>query len=375
MHNQELQDKLDHHLAFLAQDKDNISLLIEISDLYQELNDINTAQTYLDKANSINREACLGHQGLLYLNQGLLDQAKTCFNEALTYGDSPALRYNLGFCHFMTYEFENAWAVLSPILDGEHFADAELLMARILQRQDALDDAIHLVENILTHNPNDVEALGLLSLLYFDLNEDTLAKQTAQKALAINPEVYDARLVDILTRLMTQETTIEEIEDLLQINPQDSRLWFALGTTYMTQGNLESAKMTLQKAIELFPGFYDCLISLAWCQLLSNQIDEAQTAYQNAANLVEELADAWGGLALVYALKEDFIKAEQLIDKANALNFGCFLTEIAESICFNHTTPQKAKEHLIKALKSPDVPISEKLAFVMEDIQNQEQLH
>lgn len=375
MSNQQLQDKLSRHLSFLAQDENNLTLLVEISDLYLELNNMESAQTYIEKATAINREACLGHQGLIYLNQGKCSQAIECFLEAINYVDTPALRYNLGFSYFITFDFEKAWEILSPILEGEHYPEAELLMARILHRQDSMEESISLVEHILEHNPNDAEALGFLALLYFDLNEEELAKQTSIQALVFNPENYDAKLVNMLARLMTQETTIEEIKELLQINPQDSRLWFALGSTYMTQGDLKAAENTFQKAIEIYPSFYDCYIALAWCHLLNDCISDAHETYQNAVELVDSLAEGWGGLALVYVLNEDYIKAKQLINKANDLNPGCFLTEIAESIYYNHLNPKKAKKHLVKALKNTEIPISEKLAFFIEDIQGQQQLH
>ena len=372
---QQLQDKINRHLSFLAQDEKNITLLVEISDLYIELNDLEKAQIYLDRASVINREACLGHQGLLCLNQGKVAQAKEYFIEALSLVDTPALRYNLGFTHFLSFDFEKAWEVLSPILEGDHYPEAELLMARILHRQDSIEESISLVEYILEQTPDDAEALGFLSLLYFDINEEELAKETSINALKLNPENYDAKLVNMLTRLITQETTIEEIEALLQINPQDCRLWFALGSTYMTQGNLDLAEITLEKAIAMYPEFYDCYTALAWCQLLNDKINEAHETYQNAVELVEDLADAWGGLALVYVLTEDFLKAEQLINKANELNPGCFLTEIAESIFFNHKNPKKAKEHLVTALNNSKIPLSEKLAFFIEEIQGQQQVH
>lgn len=375
MSNQQLQDKLNNHLLFIAQDEHNLTLLVEISNLYLELDDLESAQKYLDKANTINRESCLGHQGLIYLNQGKFTQARECFLEALSHIDTPALRYNLGFTHYITFDFEKAWEVLCPILEGEHYPEAELLMSRILHRQDSIDESIGLVEDILEHNPNDAEALGFLSLLYFDLNEEELAKQTSLRALNLNPENYDAKLVNIMIRLMTQETTIEEIEALLQINPQDSRLWFALGNTYMTQGDLDSAEATLRKAVAIYPQFYDCHISLGWCQLLNNHINAAHETYQSAAKLVEELADAWGGLALVYVLNEDFLQAEHFIKKAHELNPDCFLTEIAEAIYFNHKNPTKAKKHLVKALKNSGVPISEKLAFFIEEIQSGQRVH
>ncbi|KTD64961.1 tetratricopeptide repeat protein [Legionella shakespearei] len=375
MNNQTVQDKLTRHLSFLEQDQTNLNLLVEISDLYLELDDIESAQNYLDKATVIDREACLAQQGLLYLNQGQFTQAQECFSEALTHEDTPALRYNLGITYFINYELEEAWETLSPLLDGDHHPDAELLMARILHRQGSLEEAISLVENVLEHNADDTDALGLHSLLYFDLNEEELAAQSSARALELNPENYDARLVSIMLRLMTMETTVEEIEELLQINPHDSRLWFALGNTYMSQGDLETAEETLKKAVEIYPEFYDCHIALAWCQLLNDHVSEAHETYQDAAELVEELADAWGGLALIHALQEDFAQAELLINKSNELNPTCFLTELARSVYMIHQNPQKAKEHLLNALQSSETPISEKLALLMEEFSTQETLH
>lgn len=375
MDTQAVQEQLNRHLGFLAQDQNNLALLIEISDMYIALDDFESAQKHLETANSIDREACLGHQGLLYLNQGQLSQAKDCFIEALNHADTPALRYNLGFTYFVTYELDKAWDILSPLLEGEHYPEAELLMARILHRQDSIEESISLVEHVIEHNPDDSEALGLISLLYLDLNEEELAKESCSHALKINPENYDARLVNIMLRLITQETTIEEIESLLQISPQDSRLWFALGNTYMTQGDIESAEKTLKKAIEIYPDFYDCHIALAWCQLLNDRMSAAHETYQNAAELVEELADAWGGLALIHVLTEDFAQAELLINKANELNPECFLTELAEAIYLTHSNPQQAQKRLIETLNNTEIPISAKLNLIIDEIQSQQQIH
>lgn len=375
MNNQTIQDKLTHHLSSLEQDQSNLNLLVEISDLYLELDDIESAQNYLDKATTIDREACLAQQGLLYLNQGQFTQAQNCFSEALKLEDTPALRYNLGITHFINYELEEAWEILSPLLDGDHHPDAELLMARILHRQGSLEEAISLAEHVLEHNAEDTDALGLRSLLYFDLNEEELAAESSARALELNPENYDARLVSIMLRLMTMETTVEEIEELLTINPHDSRLWFALGNTYMSQGDLETAEETLKKAVEIYPEFYDCHIALAWCQLLNDHVTEAHGTYQDAAVLVEELADAWGGLALIHALQQDFEQAELLINKSNEINPSCFLTELARSVYMIHQNPQKAKEDVLHALQSSETPISEKLAVLMEEFSTQETLH
>lgn len=367
MKHQELQEKLDRHLSLLEQDETNLMLLLEISNLYLELDDMELAQSYMNRASSVDREACLGHQGLLYLNEGKLSEAKDCFLEALNYSNSPALRYNLGFIYFINYDFDKAWEVLAPLHEDEHHPEAELLMARILHRQDSLDEAINLVHSILEHNPDDAEALGFLSLLYFDLNDEVSAKETSERTLELNPDNYDAQLIHIMVRLATQETTVEEIEGLLQINPEDSRLWFALGSTCMAEGDFVNAQLALQKAIEIYPEFYDCYIALAWCQLISDQISEAQQTYQHATELFEEFADGWGGLALIHALNQNLLKAEQLIDKANNLFADCFLTELAQTICLTYKNPDQAKTHLAQSLKNQALPVSKKVAVLIEE--------
>ena len=368
MSNQEAFDTINRHLSFLEQDKNNLNLLLEISDLYSELDDLESAQKYLTMASDIDREACLGYQGLLYLNQGQMNEAQTCFQEAIQITDTPALRYNLGFTYYVNNELERAKEELTAILNSEFSLLAQLLLARILHQENAIDESINLLQELLKHYPDDAEVLGFLSLLYFDTNEEELARELSQRALNLNPEMYDAQLVDVMLRLLTQETSVDEIEELLQINPHDSRLWFALGSTHLTQGNFIKAKEYLYKTLEIHPEFYDCHIALAWCQLLNNELNEAHETYQNAITLAEELADGWGGLALIYALNNDFIKAEQLINKANSIDDNCFLTELAEIIFANYKFPEKAKPNLLNLLKNNNLPTAEKLSMLMEEM-------
>lgn len=368
MNNHQTQEKLNRLLSFLAQDEDNLNLLIEISELYQQLNDLDSAQKYLSHANSINPIACLAHQGILHLNRGHIEEAKQNFLEALRYENTPALRYNLGFIYFISEEYEKSEDILTPLLSEKNCSEAHLLIARLLHKKYAMDESIELVNNILADDKNNADALGFLSLLYFDNNQDELASSTAAKALELHPKNYDAQVISILTRLISQNTTIEEIRDLIQVNPKDSRLWFALGNTYLFQGNLEESISSLYHTLSLNPTFYDCFILLGWCHLLKDDSKAAQDSYESAAKIAPDLADAWGGMALVYALNEDFIQAEQCIDKAQELNPECFLTEFAETIYYNHKNPLKAKQHLTNALNKSNLTVSQKLINMLENV-------
>ncbi|RUR08328.1 lipopolysaccharide assembly protein LapB [Legionella sp. km772] len=361
-------NKLDHCLSLLQQNEGDLKLLLEISQLYSELEDLEQAQAYLNKAKRIDRQSCLSIQGILNLKQGDTQKAKEHFLEALEQEKSAELKYNLAFTYYIDNSYEQAWSTLSDIRESEGFSDIPLLKARILQQQNKSEQAIELLAAQIKLNPDDAEALSFLSLLYFDNNDEASAAEFCQRALALNSELYDARLVDIMLRLLNQETQIDEIERLIKINPEDSRLWFALGSTYMGQGDFLLAEPHLARTLEIHPEFYDCHIALAWCQLLNNNIQEAHKTYQNAISIVDNLADGWGGLAIIYALNADLEQAAQLINKANSLNTDCFLTEIAQIIYLTFKNPQESEPSVLNTLMNPELAASEKLAFIMSEL-------
>lgn len=366
MNSQELNEKLNRYLALLQQDEQNLSLLLEVSLLHAELNQIKEAQAYLDKAKVIDETACFTPQGLLYIKQERPKQALEHFLHALTVSNSDELRYYLGVSYYLTGDLTHAKEALLVIKDPEYMRLTWFLLARIFQQENNLEDAIYYLEKHTKEAPEDAEAMGFLSLLYFDNNNAPLAKEFSKKALNIDNSIYDARLTDILIRLMTQETEIDEIHQLLEVNPDDSRLWFALGSTYMIKGEFEPAAKYLENTLKIHPEFYDCHIALAWCQLLNDELSKAHETYQNAVALTDSLADGWGGLALIHALNADLEQAKQLINKAYSLNEDCFLTQMAEVIYLTHKNPTKAQQQLFNTLTNQTCAASQKIALLME---------
>lgn len=365
---QQLTEKLERYLALLKQDEQNLNLLFEISFLYSELGDSKQAQHYLDKARAINPEECLVPQGLLHFRERQLQAAIDSFTAALELEDSAFVRYNLGLSYYLNEEAAKAWDVLVAIEDQEFLAVTRLLMARLLHQAGALEQAIELLEEEVPDYKDNTDVLGFLALLYFDINNEEEASRLSKRTLQLDRNNYDAKVVDIMLRLITQETSIEEIRALLEANPSDSRLWFALGSTYMTQGDFVAAIEQFKNTLEIHPDFYDCYIALAWAQLLNDELNEAHETYQNAISLIDSIADGWAGLAIIYALNADLEKTKQLLNKAKELDKECFLAQIAETIYLNHTKPEQAKKHLLDVLTNENLPAGEKLAKVIETL-------
>lgn len=369
MNSHDIEQELARHLAFLQQDENNLSLLLKISTLYLELDDLSHAQHYLDKAKKIHSNACDALQGFIYLNQDQIEKAQEAFEKARTYEDSDELRYHLGFIYFMQQELSKAWDILSSIEDTDYIPITQVLMARILQQQEQFEQALALLETHVKGFPDNAEALGLLALLYLDMDEEDKALDFSQRALRLNPETYEAQVVDVMLRLVDQKANAEEIQQLLDVNPQDSRLLFALGSLYMTEGSFNLAIDSFEQTIAIHPDFYDCYIALGWCYLLNDDLANARKTYQKAVDLSNELADGWGGLALIHALEAQWESCDSLSKKALALSNDCFLIQVAQLIEINHKDPKKAQPHLLKILKDKNTPISQKLATLMNEFE------
>ena len=215
-----------------------------------------------------------------------------------------------------------------------------LLKAQILHHQQKTNEAITLLEQL--DHKSSAEVSGLLALLHFD-NQDALqAELFSNKALTLNPTHYEAQLVQMLLKALKNQATLDEINTLIQINPQDSRLWFALGSTHMRHLNIPAAEQAFSQATLIWPDFYDSWICTGWCHLLQDNLNKAEMAYKQAKNIDIETADGWAGLALVKALRNDMAEAEKQLQQSDALDPKCFLAEITRIILANQSNPDEA---------------------------------
>lgn len=217
-----------------------------------------------------------------------------------------------------------------------------LLQAQILYHQQQLTEATSLLEKLASEHQSSADVVGLLALTHIDNNEVDKAEVFSQKALTLNPGNYEGRLVQTLLHTSQQKAAIEEIEALIKINPQESRLWFALGSTQMRHLNLPAAEHAFSQTTRLSPDFYDSWICSGWCHLLQGNTDKAEATYQRAINIDAHAADGWGGIALICALKNNMSTVNDALQKAELLDPECFLARITRIMVANQLNPAEA---------------------------------
>ncbi|MGQ3891460.1 tetratricopeptide repeat protein [Legionella sp. CNM-4043-24] len=359
----EIEAKLQRYLQFLAQDENNPTLLKNISLCYRQLSKPEQAQLYLTRAKIQAGKDFWTEQGLLYLDAGNILLAKEALTNALSEEDTPISRYQLAFCLFLNQEHESALALLESLGNNSNLYESDFLKARLYHCLKRPYEARLLLEDLFRRDASHADVCGLLALMSFDENNMDEAELFSRKCLEANPRHYEGRLVNLLLSVLKNEAGVREINDMLDERPGECRLWFALGMAEMQNLNMSNAAFAFKQTTTLWPQAYDCWISLAWCQLFQNDVDDAEHSYQQAMAADPEQAEALAGMALVYALRKNTAMANQWLMKSKAMGGNCFLAAITEIIMANEHSADLAADRLMKALPG--------LENQMDDLLNQ----
>lgn len=201
----------------------------------------------------------------------------------------------------------------------DHFVYLE---ARLLHHLQRIDDAIALIEQ--SHTPLDANTMGLLALLHVENDNETKAQTALNATLALDPHHPNGQLVRVLLKSLHNDASVDEIESLLESHPQESRLWYILGTTQLRLMNCPAAEQAFHQAARIHPQFYDNWICLGWCGLLQNHLDTAENAYHQAIAIDPDRADGFGGLAAVYASRHQVTEATYWLSQAEERDDECF---------------------------------------------------
>ena len=214
--------------------------------------------------------------------------------------------------------------------------DSYYKVAGLLNNLDKKDEAIQMLTNLLSKQPDYCEASKLLGDIYCDKEMYKEAVNIYQEALKYNPADYD--------------------------------LYYNLGIVFTMLNDFQNAKEFYQRAAELNSLLYNTKYSLAEIALIYKDLEEAKQRFIEAAEEEELAADAYyelSKIALIQLDKDSAIKyanlaieldAKKIVEKIQ--NDTIFIPIYARlSIPFNLETSEekkikmnkkeiKAKEHL-----------------------------
>ena len=208
----------------------------------------------------------ISHITYILMETGRRAEAIDLLEEHLEQGASRAAIYSyLAALYLEDEESENALKVIRRGLQ-QFPEDLELLYQKgmIFERMGDHKQALQIMQNIVSIDPDNAEALNFIAYAYAEANENLdEALELIERAVAINraPHILDT-LGWVYYRLARYSEALEAILEANEQLPEDDVVLEHLGDVYRALKNYEAAADAYRKALEINPENPDIPVKL-----------------------------------------------------------------------------------------------------------------
>jgi cytochrome c-type biogenesis protein CcmH len=203
----------------------------------------------------------------LDLDQGLIDQEQ--FNQAQE-EISTTLAFELESSNTKIVKTTNisvgTWLIivlLLPVLSIYTYQQltsfsSVITTAKVNSPPLSLEQSVVKIEQFLKDNPNDIEALKMLGLSYFELNKIDASLKTYEKAYQLDPKnagllvEYASTMISANNNQFT-DSAVKLIKEALKINPNSVDALYLAGMFAVSVQNFGLAKNLWNKALNSLP--------------------------------------------------------------------------------------------------------------------------
>ena len=185
-------------------------------------------------------------------------------------------------------------------------------------------EAIKAFEKVLSSDPKNREALGLIITSYIDARELDVAERVARKALANDNNFADAQLSLGLIYFFKGETgaSEKEYQKVLAIEPNNIAAHSTLGSLYLIQGKTSAAEKAFKNALKVEPKDVASLNGLGKVYTQMGKLDAAEEELKKALASDPNDPITHRNLGMNYLVKFELDKAEKILRKGLKTNFN-----------------------------------------------------
>jgi protein O-GlcNAc transferase len=161
-----------------------------------------------------------------------------------------------------------------------------------------LAEAERLYRQILTEQPDDLDAMHLLGVIAYQTGRNDIAVDLIREAIALDPEFAEAyyNLGNALAGKGSLVEAIAAYRQAVALDPNLANAHLSLGVALRSHGQLDEAIAVFQQVIALNPQSPEVYNTLARTLKQKGELDGAITAYRQAITLRPEFAEAHSNL-------------------------------------------------------------------------------
>lgn len=233
-------------------------------------------------------------------------------------------RYYLGAALEESGDTEEAYKSFELInQESNYFVNARVHMAFILEKQERRDEAIDLLKKaIMQTNDHPPQLYLVLSSLYEIKGGFDDAIDVLKEGIQYHERNVDLRyrLGVVLGKLKRTNESLEQMEMVIQIDPEHADALNYIGYTYADEGmDLERALQLIEKAIKYKPNSGYIIDSLGWVYFRKGHYARALIELKKAVELSPKDPAINEHLGDVYFQKKEYDKALEAYRRALSL--------------------------------------------------------
>ena len=167
------------------------------------------------------------------------------------------------------------------------------------QKEGRLDEAEHLYRRILRHNPRNVDALRLLSLISLKAGRDGEAESLLEKAISLAPDFLLA-ILDLGRLRKDQDRYGEALEcfdKAIALDPASAQAYYLRGSTLAPASFTQEAIEAYEKCLKLRPTHVGALIGLGHVLKAVGRYHEAVASYDACIRQLPDFGETYWSLA------------------------------------------------------------------------------
>jgi tetratricopeptide (TPR) repeat protein len=147
--------------------------------------------------------------------------------------------------------------------------------------------AAAICEEIIRSNPEDIESIRMLAILYYQIQEYDSALHYTQRALVLVPEDFFAHFLmgSISLRKDIFEDAVIHFQKAIEFNPSFIDAHYNLGTALKARGQMDEAISCYKKCIDLNPDFDPAYYDAGFALRATGRFDEAVAYLEKALQL------------------------------------------------------------------------------------------
>jgi len=242
--------------------------------------------------------------------------------------------YALGHCYERLGQESEAVEFYQDCLKFKnHLQLPRQRLAAIYFKNGQLEKTMEEYELLRSEYPDDISALVTLGHLYIVAGRYTKAIETFNTAILIHPDNFhtEANDIDQLIRDGQLHEALEQLEDLLEEQPERADLIMKRADVLGMLGATTESVCQYEEAIRIWPDFLEATIKLGTQYLQMNADHLAAQQFNRAVEINDQIVDAYIGLAIAQNSADNISDALGTLSLAAAIqpNSSLLLAETA----------------------------------------------